>query len=62
MKCNRCTSIMVPDKVYSKAAWSEGWRCPLCGDFIDQVILENRQYHKAHGTRKEKEKFIEKTM
>ena len=48
MECYRCGGLMILDKVYNKAIWSEGWRCSLCGEFVDQVILENRRCQKAN--------------
>jgi hypothetical protein len=26
-----------------------GWRCILCGEIVDQVIMENRQWTKTKG-------------
>jgi hypothetical protein len=42
MKCHRCQSIMVYEKFYSSDGEFFGWRCVLCGEIVDQVILENR--------------------
>jgi hypothetical protein len=43
MKCHRCGSVMVYERFYGPHEDFSGWRCVLCGDIIDQVILENRQ-------------------
>lgn len=43
MKCHRCGSMMVYEKFYGSHEHFSGWRCILCGEIIDQVILENRQ-------------------
>jgi len=43
MKCRRCGSIMVYERFYGPHEHFSGWRCILCGEIIDQVILENRQ-------------------
>jgi hypothetical protein len=43
MKCHRCSSVMVYERFYSPDEPFSGWRCVLCGEIIDQVILENRQ-------------------
>lgn len=43
MKCHRCGSIMVYESFYGLNEQFSGWRCILCGEIIDQVILENRQ-------------------
>ncbi len=58
MKCLRCGGTMVYEKVYSKAEMLTIWRCVLCGEYIDSVILENRQYQKTlreNSRRKKKE-------
>jgi hypothetical protein len=38
---------MIHEKVYSEAEQLRIWRCILCGEYIDPVILENRQYQKT---------------
>jgi len=42
MKCLRCGGIMVLEKFYGTSEVFLGWRCIICGDIVDQVILENR--------------------
>ncbi len=42
MKCHRCGSMMVYERFYGPHEHFAGWRCILCGEIIDQVILENR--------------------
>jgi len=48
MRCHRCGSVMVYERFYGADEYFLGWRCVLCGEIIDQVILENRQT-KAEG-------------
>jgi hypothetical protein len=36
-----------------------GWRCVLCGEIIDQVILENRECQKTRKTGHKKHGFTE---
>ncbi len=43
MKCHRCGSLMVYEKFYGPHDYFLGWRCVLCGEIVDQLILENRQ-------------------
>ncbi len=43
MKCHRCGSLMVFERFYGSSENFLGWRCVLCGEIIDQLILENRQ-------------------
>jgi len=47
MKCHRCGSVMVYEKFYGPNGHFGGWRCILCGETIDQVILENRYWSKT---------------
>ncbi|HUL37256.1 MAG TPA: hypothetical protein VLW47_06195 [Thermodesulfobacteriota bacterium] len=42
MKCNRCGSAMVYERFYGPDEHFLGWRCILCGEIVDQLILENR--------------------
>ena len=42
MKCNRCGGLMAYEKFYSEVDDFFGRRCILCGEIIDQVVLENR--------------------
>jgi len=43
MKCVRCNSVMIYDKFYGPHEQFWGWKCVICGEIVDQVILENRQ-------------------
>jgi hypothetical protein len=43
MKCHRCGSVMFYERFYGPDEHFFGWRCILCGEIIDRVILENRQ-------------------
>jgi hypothetical protein len=51
MKCHRCGSVMVYERFYGLDDQFAGWRCVLCGEIIDQVILENRQTGTGGHTR-----------
>ena len=42
MRCNRCNGPMAYEVFYGTDGAYYGWRCVICGDIIDQVILENR--------------------
>ena len=56
MKCRRCSSVMVYERFYGPHEHFSGWRCILCGEIIDQVILENRQTgteRQSRGRRRE---------
>jgi len=43
MKCHRCGNVMVYERFHGADEHFWGWRCVLCGEIVDQVILENRQ-------------------
>jgi hypothetical protein len=43
MKCHRCGGVMVYERFYGPHEHFLGWRCVLCGEIIDRVILGNRQ-------------------
>jgi hypothetical protein len=44
MKCDRCGGMMVYEKFYHGTEQFWGWRCVYCGEYIDPVIWENRQF------------------
>jgi len=46
MKCHRCGSLMVVEKFYDICESFFGWRCVLCGEIVDRLILENRNRNK----------------
>ena len=46
MKCSRCGNIMSHEKFYTDTESFFGWRCVVCGEIVDQVILENRSLKK----------------
>ena len=43
MKCNRCGGLMCHEKFFSQTFETfSGWRCIVCGEIVDEVILRNR--------------------
>ena len=38
---------MVHGRVSNKSGESECWRCILCGEYVDPVILDNRKHQKT---------------
>ena len=42
-KCLRCRGAMVYDKFHGSQEQFMGWKCLICGEIVDPVILENRQ-------------------
>ncbi|HOG16917.1 MAG: hypothetical protein A4E73_03284 [Syntrophaceae bacterium PtaU1.Bin231] len=43
VKCPRCRNNMTADTFYGTTDRFTGWRCVMCGEIIDPVILSNRQ-------------------
>ncbi len=52
MKCNRCGGSMVYERFYGPDEHFLGWRCILCGEIVDQLILENRKTTNKEAGRK----------
>jgi len=48
MRCHRCGGIMIHECFYGLHDRFWGWKCVICGDIIDDVILENRRGPKAY--------------
>jgi hypothetical protein len=46
-KCLRCRGAVIYDKFYGPHEQFWGWKCLICGEIVDPVILENRQLMKA---------------
>ena len=46
-KCLRCRGAVIYDKFYGLHEQFWGWKCLICGEIVDPVILENRQLMKA---------------
>ena len=47
MTCERCGGLMVSERIYDLQGMNSnlcatGYRCLLCGDLVDTVILANR--------------------
>jgi len=51
MKCHRCGSVMVYQKFFGTDGPFWGWRCLLCGEIFDEVILENRHSNPGRHNR-----------
>ena len=43
VKCPRCKHNMTRETFYGDADEFSGWRCIMCGEIIDRVILRNRR-------------------
>ena len=44
MHCNRCGGVMTYERFCGPHEQFFGWRCVYCGEIVDEVILENRQW------------------
>ena len=50
MGCPRCHNLMVEETfvdlhVSPRASTFTGWRCVICGEILDPIILQNRTRH-----------------
>lgn len=47
MQCGRCQGTMVLDYLLDLDSggdlWMKGWRCLICGEVVDPLILRHRQ-------------------
>lgn len=62
MKCSRCNGLMVYLKFYGDQDQFWGWNCIFCGEIVDPVILENREFMKKMEIRSPKEKEENKSI
>lgn len=46
-KCFRCRGALTYEKFYGNDDAFWGWKCLICGEIIDPVILANRQLMNA---------------
>jgi hypothetical protein len=46
-KCPRCRGAVIFDKFYSHHEQFWGWKCLICGEIVDPLILENRRLMSA---------------
>ena len=46
-KCLRCRGAVIYDKFYGPYEQFWGWKCLICGEIVDPVILESRQLMNA---------------
>jgi hypothetical protein len=49
MKCYHCSNDMVYEKFYGPQEHFWGWRCIFCGEIVDPVILENRNFSRVRS-------------
>jgi hypothetical protein len=47
MKCDRRGNAMAYEQFFGDQECFWGWRCILCGEIVDVVILENRRWLKT---------------
>jgi hypothetical protein len=48
VKCDRCSGMMIHERFFGSSEPFFGWRCVICGEVVDQTIIENRD-HQSHG-------------
>ena len=58
MRCQRCNMVMVNERFYGPGDPFWGWRCVLCGNISDPIILENRSQGTTLSAKGNKERGI----
>ncbi len=43
MRCLRCRGLMILERYQEMNDFYFGWRCFLCGEVLDEVVMENRR-------------------
>lgn len=46
-KCLRCRGAVIHENFFSSDGQFWGWKCLICGEIIDPIILQNRQLPRA---------------
>lgn len=41
-RCDRCGGLLVWEEFEEGAGLAEGWRCVICGERLDPIIVKNR--------------------
>jgi hypothetical protein len=47
-KCLRCRGAVIYDKFFGPHEQYWGWKCLICGEIVDPVILANRQMMRSN--------------
>ncbi len=51
-KCPRCNGAMTYETVFSPKGWFGGWKCLICGEYIDPVVMMNRELMRRNREKK----------
>ncbi len=43
MNCQRCRGFMVYERIQESSEVIFSWRCVICGDVYDDVVIKNRE-------------------
>ncbi len=43
MKCSKCNGLMIYERYQFICEVAYAWRCVICGEIIDNVVLSNRE-------------------
>lgn len=67
MPCGRCKGLMVCEQICDMNGTGgdlcmDGYRCLLCGDLVDAVILKNRQQVAAVNVSKQKASRLQRLV
>jgi hypothetical protein len=50
MCCPKCGGKVTPEKLHTEQGLFDGWRCIMCGDVFDELILEHRKFQKGESS------------
>ncbi len=60
MKCHCCGGPMVHERFYGDEEHFWGWRCIICGEIADEVILENRRWVSTRAVADNKKEALQR--
>ncbi len=55
--CGRCGGRMIPEYFHHGTGVFHGWKCVLCGEVVDPIILLNRARQSLGNTLEPKGKY-----
>lgn len=47
MKCPRCNGLMIYERYQDMLEVFYAWRCVICGEVLDDVVIKNRDEKKG---------------
>jgi len=47
--CPKCGGKVTPEKIHSSQGAFDGWKCIMCGDVFDELVLEHRKLQRRES-------------